>query len=242
MDSIMEAKKITVFSGAGISTESNLPDFRSRNGLWTNNKSFESLISLSFFRRNPIGFWKAYKEIFAMKLLNQYEPNRGHLFITDLQNKGKDVTVITQNIDGLHGKAGTKKVFEVHGTLKTAECPKCGTTYDLDYINEHETPRCTAVLKNNKLCHFILKPDVVLFGDSIHYFNDSIEAAYQSDLFMVMGSSLEVGPINSIPQLISATEIPMVLINKEHTKYDHLFDLCIYAGIGQTVEQVKKAL
>ncbi|PLT28544.1 NAD-dependent protein deacylase [Peribacillus deserti] len=249
MDSILQlaayikaAKRIAFFSGAGISTESNLPDFRSRNGLWTNNQSFEKLVSLSYFERHPVDFWKAYKDIFAMKLLNQYEPNRGHLFITELQNSGRDVTVITQNIDGLHEKAGTHKVYEVHGTLKTATCPKCGTKYDLEYINTHETPRCQTKSSNDTRCHTILKPDVVLFGDSVHHFNESVEAAYESDLFIVMGSSLEVGPINSIPQLISGTAIPMVLINKEHTVYDHLFDLCLYAGIGETVEQVKRAL
>ena len=239
---IKNANKIVFLTGAGISTESNIPDFRSSNGLWTNNQSFENLISKSYFERNPKDFWRAYKEVFRVKLLGNYEPNRGHLFITELQDRGKDVVVITQNVDGLHEKAGTKNIIEVHGTLKTATCPKCKRKYDLDYINQHDVPRCQKTNRKGNVCNFILKPDVVLFGDRVQHFNEALNAAYDSDLFIVMGTSLEVGPINLIPQYIHRTNIPMVLINKEKTEFDHLFDLCIHAGIGDTVEQIKKGL
>ncbi|MGF7535788.1 NAD-dependent protein deacylase [Bacillus mexicanus] len=237
---IDKAKKIVFLTGAGASTESNIPDFRGSGGLWKNNQSFASLISKSYFNRNPKDFWKSYKEIFSIKLLQQYEPNSGHYFITQLQNSGKDITVITQNIDGLHTKAGTKDVFEVHGTLQTATCPKCKTVYDIDYIRENEIPRCNKVNAKESKCEFILKPDVVLYGDQIKSFNQALGAAYDSDLFIVMGSSLEVGPINTIPKYIGDTNIPTVLINKEKTDLDDYFDLCIYDKIGNVVKELKK--
>lgn len=236
---IKNAKKITFLTGAGMSTESNIPDFRSSDGLWKNNQSFESLISKSYFDHKPKDFWKSYKEIFAIKLLQNYEPNSGHYFISDLQEKNKEITVVTQNIDGLHSRSGTKDVIEVHGTLETATCPKCKTKYDIDFINEKEIPRCEKTNAKGTVCNFILKPDVVLYGDPVNLFNDALKVAYNSELFIVMGSSLEVGPINTIPQYIARTNIPMVLINKEKTKLDHLFDICIYKGIGETVTKIQ---
>lgn len=237
---ISKANKIVFLTGAGASTESNIPDFRGTDGLWKNNQSFASLISKSYFDRNPKDFWKSYKEIFAIKLLQQYEPNSGHNFITQLQNKGKDITVITQNIDGLHTKAGTKKVFEVHGTLLTATCPKCKRTYGLDYIRDNEIPRCNKENAKGNKCDFILKPDVVLYGDQVKSFNQALSAAYDSDLFIVMGSSLEVGPINTIPKYIGDTDIPTVLINKEETGLDEYFDLKIYNTIGNVIKEITK--
>lgn len=239
---IREAKKITFFTGAGISTESGIPDWRSSNGLYTQNKKHQDLVSVSYFQSNPKGFWKAYKEIYNIKLLNSYEPNSGHRFITKLQEQGKDVTVITQNNDGLHTAAGTKRVYEVHGTLTDASCPKCKTVYDLDHINNNDIPRCIRINSKEEACNFILRPDIVLFGDQIKHYNESLDNAYASDLFIVMGTSLEVGPINSIPQYIGRTDIPMVLINKDKTNFDDLFDFCIYSGIGETLKEVEKGL
>lgn len=130
---IKQSKRITFMTGAGISADSNIPTFRDTNGLWTNNEDLESLISKSYFNYKPKEFWKVYKDIFQIKLMNNYEPNQGHLFITDLQEDEKDITVITQNIDGLHQRSGTGKVFEIHGTLQTATCPKCNASYDYDF-------------------------------------------------------------------------------------------------------------
>lgn len=239
---IKQSKRITFMTGAGISADSNIPTFRDTNGLWTNNEDLESLISKSYFNYKPKEFWKVYKDIFQIKLMNNYEPNQGHLFITDLQEDEKDITVITQNIDGLHQRSGTGKVFEIHGTLQTATCPKCNASYDLDFINDNDIPRCNKTNSKGTDCNFILKPDVVLFGDQIHHYNEALEAAYESDLFIVMGTSLEVGPVNQIPQYINRTNIPMVLINKEKTKLDYLFDLCIYAGISDVAKAISNGL
>lgn len=239
---IKVAKKITFLTGAGMSTESGISDWRSTNGIWTNNQGLEDIISREYFEDEPESFWKYYKEIFKTKLLNNYLPNSGHHFITELQNAGKDVAVITQNIDGLHSIAETKSVFEVHGTLQTATCPKCQEKYDLNYINNNKLPLCKHKDVNGNVCNTVLKPDVVLFGDEVKLFNNALDVAYEADLFITLGSSLEVSPINSIPRYIARTDIPTVLINKTATQMDYLFDYCIYSTIGETVNQLKEYL
>jgi len=241
---IKNAQRITFFTGAGVSTDSGIPDWRSSDGVYTNNKNkkLEDLISFSYFKSNSKDFWKHYKEIYNIKLLNQYKPNSGHHFITKLQEQGKNITVITQNNDGLHTAAGTEKVYEVHGTLTNASCLKCKTTYDLDHINNNDIPTCTKIDVNDQICDSVLRPDIVLFDDPIKYYNESLNNAYASDLFIVMGTSLQVGPINSIPQYIARTDIPMVIINKDATMFDDLFDICIKESIGKTLNEVEKGL
>ncbi|TYR81236.1 NAD-dependent protein deacylase [Priestia megaterium] len=228
---IKKADKICFFTGAGISTESGIPDFRSQNGLYKQNISFADVISKRFYDRSPEKFWPLFKEIFYLKMLHQYAPNRGHQLIANLE-KSKVIHVITQNIDGLHQEAGSTNVYEIHGTIKKAHCPSCGSQFDLAYMNKTALPACEA-------CTHLLKPNVVLFGDEIHQFEQAAEAALQSDLFVVMGSSLEVTPINQIPLLVSKhTQIPMVMINKEVTQYDDVFDLVIHDSIGGVVSRL----
>jgi NAD-dependent deacetylase len=229
---INEAKRICFFTGAGMSTESGIPDFRSSSGLWTKNHSFVDIVSRNYFQKHPVEFWKAFKEIFQVKLMQQYEPNKGHQFIAELERKGKNIHIITQNIDGLHQRAGSTNVYEIHGTIQTATCHTCMKKYNLSYINSHDVPKC-------EQCNTVLKPDVVLFGDAIHHFEDALDAAYSSDLFIVLGSSLEVTPINQIPILIATkTNIPTVIINKDRTRFDSLFNICIHRKIGEVVEQL----
>jgi NAD-dependent deacetylase len=237
---IDQSNHITFFTGAGISTESGIPDFRSQNGLYKQNMNFVDVVSRSFFERRPKEFWPLFKDIFRIKMLHDYKPNRGHAFIADLEKSGKHVSVITQNIDGLHQDAGSSNVYEIHGIIKSAHCLKCYASYDLSYLNEHDLPRCQGVTRSGKDCDMILKPDVVLFGDSIHHFEEAIDAALTSDLFIVMGSSLEVTPINQIPLYVSGQEnIPMVMINRDMTRFDHLFDLVIHDSIGSTVSRLR---
>lgn len=237
---IDQAKTITFFTGAGISTESGIPDFRSQNGLYKQNMSFVDVVSRPFFESRPKEFWPLFKEIFRIKMLHHYKPNPGHEFIAEMEKSGKLTYVITQNIDGLHQDAGSSRVYEIHGTIKSARCPKCQASYDLAYLNEQELPRCQTITRNGNECHFILKPNVVLFGDSIHHFDEAAEAAVNSDLFIVMGSSLEVTPINQIPLLVRREgNIPMVIINRDATQFDHLFDLVISDSIGQTVSRLR---
>lgn len=231
---LKEAKNICFLTGAGMSTESGIPDFRSQNGLWSKNLEFTEIVSRWYFEESPDQFWRYFKEIFRTKLLHNYEPNRGHYFLAGLEKLNKQVSIITQNIDGLHQEAGSSTVYEIHGSIRSAACPECGRNYNLYYINSHEVPLC-----DSHGGRTILKPDVVLFGDAVHHLEEALDAALQSDLFIVLGSSLQVTPINQIPQLVSYKNgIRNVIINLEETIFDDIFDLVIHKKIGDAVSQV----
>ncbi|ADO59759.2 SIR2 family NAD-dependent protein deacylase [Paenibacillus polymyxa] len=283
---IQQAKKITVLSGAGISTDSGIPDFRSSAGVWTNDTSRQYIMSLSYFNRHRREFWAAYKDIFKIKLAGDFKPNYGHQFLAELETEGKMIDIFTQNVDGLHQLAGSKKVYEVHGSMRIAHCTNCGETYDLEYMRSEAVPtcrkvkhkenvcnhyipipdrslqhvvcqecgtrydihgatsdaiRCKGKKKREMICNHVLKPDVVLFQDSIRYFQEAKRSAMQSDLLLVVGSSLQVGPINEIPQLFP-TYKNSVLINKEPTNLDHCFKMVIHGSISQTFQQLHQKL
>ena len=248
-DWILNSRNIVFFTGAGMSTASGIPDFRSTGGLWKEDIKRETYISRSFFNQYPKVFWEKYKEIFQVKLLEQYEPNEGHHFIAGLEQQGKKVTVLTQNIDGLHQKAGSTNVLELHGTLKTATCPKCQSVYDLDYIMGTPVPRCERQTAKGP-CHFILNPDVVLYGDAVHKFSEAEEVLKKADVFIVMGTSLQVSPVNTFPEYYSFyaskgrnnKECQMALINRESTEKDDVFPVVYYDDIISAVESLKKEL
>ncbi|MBS2968173.1 NAD-dependent protein deacylase [Metabacillus sp. KIGAM252] len=236
-----EAKVISVMTGAGISTESGIPDFRSSKGLWTEDLSRTEVMSRSYFERHPKSFWKYFKDIFQTKLSPGHKPNKGHLFLRELEAMGKEVHIFTQNVDGLHQKAGSCNVYNMHGSIQTAECPKCKSVYGLDHIHEKEVPRCSSVLASGSPCDFILKPDVVLFGDMVQHMEAIYHTVDRSELLLVMGTSLEVYPVNQIPKDFRYRgNKKMVLINREPTRLDHLFDLVIHASIGETLEQTEE--
>lgn len=239
-EKIKAAKHITILSGAGISTESGIPDFRSATGFWSQGKSREELMSVDFLQAKPKEFWPIYKEIFQLKLQRNYHPNSGHIFLKQLEESGKRVSIITQNIDGLHQAAGSKEVYEVHGTLMTAHCPKCKQKYPLDYVMEQDIPRCSRQTgSEDTVCGFILHPDVVLFGAAIQHWEESITAALQADLMLIMGSSLYVGPINQLPLFVKReNQTPLYLVNRESTPYDDEFDGCIYGELREIIAQL----
>lgn len=229
---LRDAKQIAVLTGAGISTESGIPDFRSNKGLW--NTFTEHKLSTSYWRYDPKDFWSFFKELFALKSADTYLPNDGHQFLVNLEKLGKQVTVITQNIDGLHAKAGSTTVLEAHGNAKGAYCPACMNPYPLDYIMKLELPVCT-----NEYCKEVLKPNVVLFGDPVQKIDMAVEAVEQSDVFLVMGSSLKVSPINQLVEIARLQPDRMlVLVNAEPTGYDSLFDVVIHEPIGDTVRKI----
>lgn len=279
---IQEAKTITVLSGAGISTESGIPDFRSSKGIWTEDLSRQNILSLTYFHHHKEKFWKAFKEIFQIKLSGNYAPNDGHLFFADLEKQGKEVYIFTQNVDGLHQAAGSQKVYEVHGSIRKAYCTNCGEEYDLDYIRKYDIPKCQKTevkynvcnhfipipehhngfvecdicgtqyalqgIKEEEIrckgkksrlitCNHILKPDVVLFGEAIRYYQEAKQSAMNTELFMVVGSSLQVGPINQIPQFVPKYK-RSVILNNEPTELDDCFELVIHRAIGETLRQV----
>ncbi|MGR2680961.1 NAD-dependent protein deacylase [Chromobacterium haemolyticum] len=222
-----QAETIVALTGAGMSTESGIPDFRSANGLWSRSMSLAEVVSIDYFRRDPESFWQAFREIFRIKLIGDYQPNAGHQFLAELEQQGKRVTVLTQNIDGLHARAGSGEVLELHGSLLTASCPSCDTTHALDYVLHHPLPVC-------RFCHDVLKPDVVLYGEAVPLIELAFDAALKADLLLVMGSSLEVSPVNLIPLEAVQAGVATALINYTPTRMDHVFDLRIMGGIGET--------
>ena len=219
-----EAQRIVVLTGAGMSTESGIPDFRSAGGIWTEDASRMEAMSLDYFLSHPRLFWPKFKELFQMKMSGSFE----------LEKQGKQVNIFTQNIDGLHKKAGSRHVYELHGSIQTAACPACGARYDLPHLLEREVPECTAAGNNGDICGTVLKTDVVLFGDAVMHFDTLYEKLDQADLLLVIGTSLEVAPARFVPE--DASLIPgmkKVIINLEPTYCDSLFDMVIHQKIGE---------
>lgn len=233
---IKEANHIVFLTGAGVSTASGIPDFRSAGGIWEEDKDREYYMSSDYFSLNPIDFWVKYKSIFQMKLLGTYSPNVTHEFIRELETKGATVSVITQNVDGLHAKAGSQQVVEYHGSLTTATCTICHSKYDLAYVLSNETPTC-------RDCDEILKPDVVLFGDPITQHDRSEAIIDTADLVIVLGTSLFVMPFNFLPEYASWNRgIPTAIINREPTPKDYVFDYVIHDDLIAVVKKLKAHL
>lgn len=239
-EQIQKANHIALLTGAGVSTASGIPDFRSADGIWEQDHSREYYMSNEYFRHNPIDFWAKYKSIFQMKLLGDYQPNAVHYFFKELEDEGKGVSVITQNVDGLHMQAGNQRVIEYHGTLKTATCPTCNTTYDHNYMMEHETPRCETKFGSTP-CGDILKPDIVLFGDPITEHDRAEAMIDQADLLLVLGTSLFVMPFNFLPDYAKySRNIPTAIINREPTSKDYMFDVVINDDLTEVIEYLKE--
>ena len=227
-DAIKNAKRITFFSGAGMSTDSGIPDFRSEAGLYKNNKHAEEIISHSFFMENPKEFYEFYKEKMVFK---DAKPNYGHKFIADLQDL-KDVTVVTQNIDGLHQLAGSKKVYELHGSTHRNFCMKCHKFYTLeDILNKGDIPYCD--------CGGLIKPDVVLYEESLDskIINDSVDAIANCKLMIILGTSLNVYPAAGLIKYFRGNTL--AIINKSPTTSDSFCDIIIHDSISETFKKIK---
>uniref|UniRef100_UPI003EB8A7E8 NAD-dependent protein deacylase n=1 Tax=Bacillus maqinnsis TaxID=3229854 RepID=UPI003EB8A7E8 len=238
-EKLAQAEHITVLSGAGMSTESGIPDFRSTGGLWTEDTSRMEAMSRSYFLSHPHQFWPKFKELFQMKMSGDYEPNRGHAFLANLEKQGKHVDIFTQNIDGLHKKAGSLHVYELHGSIQTATCPSCQTQYDLPFLLKEEVPVCQKNSSSGKPCGRVLKPDVVLFGDRVQHFDQVERSLQETEVLLVIGTSLEVAPARYIPE--DAARFPSifkVMVNLSETEYDPLFDLVFHERIGDLVESL----
>jgi NAD-dependent deacetylase len=236
---IEECQKIVVFTGAGISTESGIPDFRSPGGLWEKNRpiDFSEFISSEEARR------ESWRRKFAMdSVLSKAKPNKGHMAISSLYNSGRVTAVITQNIDGLHQSSGIEDadVIEVHGNTTYAKCLDCHSRYELDYIREifadNETlPIC-------KQCNGIVKTATISFGQAmpVNEMRQAEIAAYDSDLFIAIGSSLVVYPAAEIPLLAKQRGARLVILNREPTPLDEYADLVLRREIGDTLDFVTK--
>ncbi|MGE6630822.1 NAD-dependent protein deacylase [Bacillus sp. NPDC077027] len=235
---IGKAAHVTVLTGAGMSTESGIPDFRSTGGLWTEDTSRMEAMSRHYFLQHPDQFWPKFKDLFQMKMSGSYEPNAGHFYLAELEQQGKQVDIFTQNIDGLHKKAGSQHVYELHGSIQTATCPRCKTQYHIPYLLKEEVPICNQTKPSGETCAQVLATDVVLFGDRVKHLDQVERALRQSDVLLVIGTSLEVAPARYIPE--DASRIPSlqkVMINLSDTESDPLFDLVIQERIGDFVKK-----
>lgn len=225
-----ESNNIVFFGGAGVSTESGIPDFRSKDGLYNQQYKYppDQILSHTFFMNNTDEFYKFYKD--KMNCL-KYEPNITHIKLAKLENKGKVKAVVTQNIDGLHQKAGSKIVYELHGSVLRNYCMNCHKFYDAEYVfNSDGVPKCS--------CGGIIKPDVVLYEEGLN--DNTVDGAISSianaDLLIVAGTSLTVQPASSLINYFRGKNL--VLINRDTTPYDYKSNLVINDGLGTVFKEI----
>ena len=216
---VKKSDNIVFFGGAGVSTESGIPDFRSKDGLYNQKYKYppEEILSHTFFMNNTEEFYKFYKE--KMNSL-KYEPNITHIKLAELEKQGKLKAIITQNIDGLHQKVGSKNVLELHGSVLRNYCMNCNKFYDAEFIfNGKGIPRCT--------CGGIIKPDVVLYEEGLDdmTLSNSIKLIKNADLMIVAGTSLTVYPASGLINFYKGNKL--VLINRDSTSYDRAANLVI---------------
>jgi len=228
---IKNAKKILVLTGAGMSTESGIPDFRSDTGLYSKDfqgLSPETILSLSFFKKNPKVFWKYISEYMNYA---DAKPNVGHYLLAKWEKK-KDMTIVTQNIDELHTMAGSQNVIEIHGSIKTCTCQGCHKKYrESDVISKENGYICD--------CGSYIKPDIVLYEESVDKMSLVYPLITTADLLIVLGTSLTVYPVAAIPGYFSRQDKKMIIINKTPTPYNKEPNCIeIHDSIGQTLEKI----
>ena len=228
---VAESDNIVFFGGAGVSTESGIPDFRSVDGLYNQEWKYppEEIISHSFFERDPEEFYRFYRA----KLIPgpEVKPNPAHLRLAELEREGKLRAVITQNIDGLHQAAGSRRVIELHGSVHRCYCAKCRRPYPESYVNEGEgVPRCS--------CGGIVRPDVVLYEEGLDDQNimDAVNYIRAADVLIIGGTSLNVYPAAGLIRYFRGRHL--VLVNRGRTPYDDEADLVIRVNIGQVFSQI----
>lgn len=226
-----QSRSIVFFGGAGVSTESGIPDYRSTNGLYYQKFKYppEQMLSHSFFVSNTEEFYEFYK---AKMICLEAQPNAAHKKLAELEAAGKLSAVITQNIDGLHQLAGSKRVLELHGSVHRNFCTKCGKAYDAKFIAESDgVPRCS--------CGGVIKPDVVLYEEPLDAdtMNAALDAIYNADMLIIGGTSLAVYPAAGLIRYFRGSRL--VVINKSETSADSNADLVINESIGSVLVQIK---
>ncbi len=230
---LKNSKSLCVFTGAGISCPSGIPDFRSANGLYNQNSGLqippEEIISHSFFSAHTDLFYDFYK---SKMLYPDAQPNAAHRYFADLEAEGKQVSVVTQNIDGLHTAAGSTRVFEIHGSVLRNHCMQCGAFYSVDAIAESAgVPRCTQ-------CGGIIKPDVVLYEEPLDEktVQGALNAIATADTMLIIGTSLVVYPAASYVRYFGGENL--VILNKTETACDRMADLTVYDDIVHIVNEL----
>jgi len=235
---VRERAPIVVLTGAGISTESGIPDFRSPTGIWAEYDQQE-YATIDAFRADPDKVWRFYALRF--RALTEAEPNAGHLAVAELERAGLVGAVVTQNIDLLHDRAGSRDVVEVHGSIRTSSCLRCGMRYPLDemivLIADSGVPRCAE-------CGEVLKPDVVFFGELLPKpaIDRAHELARSARLLLVVGSGLEVWPVSMLPDETVAAGGEVAIVNRGPTTFDDRAVLKIDGSAGETLAALVQAV
>ena len=229
---VAESERIVFFGGAGVSTESGIPDFRSVDGLYSQKFEYppERIISHSFYLRDPEYFFRFYRE--KMMPLG-FEPNITHKVLARWEDEGKLSSVVTQNIDGLHQKAGSRRVYELHGSVLRNYCTVCGKFHSAEYVRDAEgVPVCA--------CGGIVKPDVVLYEEGLDQetVEGSAAAIQEADMLIVAGTSLTVYPAAGLINYYGGNRL--VLINRDTTPYDSFADLVIHDSLGKVFSQLQE--
>jgi NAD-dependent deacetylase len=226
------AKRITAFTGAGISAESGIPTYRGDDGLW-NKYDPAKFANIDSFFKDPAYYWRFFKEV-RYPLISAARPNAAHKALAGLEAGGRLTALITQNIDGLHQLAGSRHVLELHGNTRRIKCLKCSRVYAMekvfDMLAEQMPPLCPD-------CKGTLKPDVVFFGESLsgQVLEQAVAASRACDLFLVIGSSLVVQPAASLPVMAKQNGAAVIVINKDPTPLDGVVDLVLHASASDVL-------
>ena len=228
---IKNAESVVFFGGAGVSTESGIPDFRGTGGLYTEDNDIDpqEILTPEYMLSNPEGFYNYYKN---SMLYPNAEPNKAHKILAQMEKDGKLSAVITQNIDGLHQKAGSENVIELHGTSLVNYCIQCGKKYDLEYILDNDgVPYCQD-------CQGFIRPDVVMYREGLNTrkFYDAEEAIYYADVLIVGGTSLTVQPAASLIDSYQGEHL--IIINKTPTPYDGIAEYVIRDSISNVLSKI----
>ena len=228
---IDKGKRIVFFGGAGVSTESGIPDFRSTDGLYNQKYDYppETILSDTFFYTHTEEFFRFYRD---KMLFPDAQPNAAHKKLFELEQAGKLRGIVTQNIDGLHHKAGNKCIYELHGTVYSNTCLECGKKYGLDYmLNTTGVPRCS--------CGGVIKPDVVLYGESLDQYTiiGACREISNADVLIVAGTSLTVQPAASFLDYFSGRDL--VVINRDATSADSRASLVLHERVGEVLGAIK---
>ncbi len=227
---ISESDNIVFFGGAGVSTESGIPDFRSVDGLYSQQWKYppETILSRSFFLREPEEYYRFHR---AKLVVEGVKPNRAHLRLAELEREGKLRAVLTQNIDGLHQAAGSRNVLELHGSILRAYCSKCRMPYPAELVNQGEgLPRCR--------CGGLIRPDIVLYEEPLDQdlMSRAVEYIRRAELLIVGGTSLNVYPAAGLINYYKGSRL--ALVNLSETPYDAYADLVIHEKIGEVFSQI----
>lgn len=227
---VEESNNIVFFGGAGVSTESGIPDFRSTDGLYNQEYDYppETILSHTFYRRNPQEFFRFYKN---KMLYLDAEPNAAHKKLAEWESRGKLKAIVTQNIDGLHQKAGSQKVYELHGSVLRNYCEECGKFFGVEAVkNAEDVPYCE--------CGGMIKPDVVLYEEGLDQrtIEESVRAIQNADMLIIGGTSLAVYPAAGLIDYYRGNKL--VLVNKTPTPRDGMADLVVHGSIGEIFSQL----